>query len=216
MNPSPTRLPCDFLICFAVREEARFFIPHMGNHCQAIVTGMGAGNTGAALGNAWEKYNPRHILTCGFAGALDPALAVGDVCFATSDSVLGAAAKSAGARRATFHSSSRVAVTAAEKSSLRAATGLDAVEMESAVIVSAARERGLPVAIVRVISDTAGEDLPLDFNALMTAKQSIHFPKLLVALARSPGKIPALLTLQKNTTLAARHLAATLVKITSR
>ena len=216
MNPSPTRLPCDFLICFAVREESRFFIPRMGSHCQAIVTGMGPDNTVAALGRAWEKYNPRHLLTCGFAGALDPSLALGQVCFATSDSALGVAAENAGARRATFHSSSRVAVTTAEKSSLRATTGLDAVEMESAVIVSAARERGLPVAVVRVISDTAQEDLPLDFNALMTAKQSIHFPKLLAALARSPGKIPALLALQKNTTLAARHLAATLLKLTSR
>jgi len=66
---------------------------------------------------------------------------------------------------------------------------------------------------VRVISDTAAEDLPLDFNALMTAQQKINFAKLAWQLARSPAKIPRLVELQRTTTFAARQLGHVLQKL---
>jgi hypothetical protein len=96
---------------------------------------------------------------------------------------------------------------------LRAETGADAVEMESAAIHAVCAERGIPCATVRVISDTADEDLPLDFNALAKADQSIDFGKLFLAVAKSPGKIGALLALQKKTKFAAAQLAGVLGKI---
>jgi len=74
-------------------------------------------------------------------------------------------------------------------------------------------ERGIPCVTVRVISDTADEDLPLDFNALAKADKSIDFGKLFLAIAKSPGKIGALMALQKKTRLAAERLAAVLSKI---
>jgi hypothetical protein len=77
------------------------------------------------------------------------------------------------------------------------------------------RERGIPCATVRVISDTANEDLPLDFNQLSRPDMSLDFGKLALAVAKSPGKIGALLRLQKQTQLAAEALAATLAKVIS-
>ena len=50
---------------------------------------------------------------------------------------------------------------------------------------------------MRVILDTANEDLPLDFNQLMTADQKMSYGKLALALVKSPGKVGALLRLQK-------------------
>jgi hypothetical protein len=96
---------------------------------------------------------------------------------------------------------------------LRAETGADAVEMESAAIHAVCRERGIPCATVRVISDTANEDLPLDFNALSKPDKNLDFGKLFLAIARSPGKIGALMELQRKTKFAAEQLAEVLSKL---
>jgi purine nucleoside phosphorylase len=92
-----------------------------------------------------------------------------------------------------FHCSDRIASTAAEKRRLRETTGADVVEMESGIIHQIARERGIRCATLRVISDVAEEDFPLDFNALQTADAKLSPLKLAAALLRSPGKIPKLI-----------------------
>ena len=131
----------------------------------------------------------------------------------TADAGLRDQLLSAGAKSAKFICAARIATTAAEKAELRRTTAADAVEMESEAIHAVCRERGIPCATVRVISDTAHEDLPLDFNALANADQSLNYGKLALAIAKSPGKIPALMRLQKQTEFAAAQLAEILGKV---
>ena len=176
-----------------------------------LVTGMGRKNALTRFRAPLERSRPDHVLTCGFAGCLNPALAVGTVVFDEDyDAGYGVDLLALGAVPATFHCARRVAVTVAEKAELRRSTGADAVEMESSVIRAVCREQGIPSGTVRVISDAADEYLPLDFNAVMTSDQRISVAKLAGALLRSPRVVPKLLALQRHTRLAARRLGEVL------
>jgi adenosylhomocysteine nucleosidase len=200
------------LVCFAVKEEAKFFLPGLSsNECVTLIAGMGQKNAAEGIRKYLASASPRLVITAGFAGGLNPELKAGSVVFdEDADAGLGAKLREAGGRSIRFHCATRVAITAAEKTALRQQTGADAVEMESAVIRSLCREKGIPSATVRVISDAADENLPLDFNALMTADYRIDFARLVGKVLLSPGKIPALMRFQKQTQMAARALAAVL------
>ena len=199
---------CGVLICFAVKEEAAPFLKTAtSRRVQTLITGMGEKNATRALARFLERSQPRTVLSCGFAGALDPALAVGSVIFShDSDFPFSSHLLSAGAKPATFYCAARVATSAREKAELRGQTGRDAVEMESSAIRRICQGRGLPSATVRVISDAADEDLPLDFNQLMTDNHELNFVKLFGTLILKPGRIPALIGLQRKTRLAAENL----------
>ena len=83
--------------------------------------------------------------------------------------------------------------------------------MESQYICAVCGDQGIASATVRVILDTADEDLPLDFNHVMTANYRINFLKLGFLLLKSPGKIKSLLRLQRD----GREAAAALAKVLS-
>lgn len=238
VDPTPAHVP---LIVFAVPEETKAFLKRVrpirraagekelvlvhiiGRHTfserfwpglRVLTTGMGVANAREAIESVCQPAWPSFVLTCGFAGGLDPALPLGSVLLdADADFPLSARLAAAGARTGTFHCADHVAVTVAQKAALRRSTGADAVEMESSVIRAACRERSIPGATLRVISDTANEDLPLDFNALMTPDYRMNFLKLAGQLVRSPGKIPELMRFQKRVVFAADQLAQTLVKV---
>lgn len=209
------------LICFAVKEEGPCFRavwasprpkrPSQFSQLDGLVTGMGRRNALECVRPELEADEPRLVLTCGFAGGLNPALTVGTVIFDTDpDLAWTEKLEALGARRARFHCTRRVAATAVEKRDLWRSTGADAVEMESSVIRTLCRERGIPSATIRVISDHAEEDLPLDFNVLMTAHERISYWRLAWQLLKSPHKVPALMRLQRQTSMAARRLNAVL------
>ena len=199
------------LFCFAVEQEAKFFARR---EMERLITGIGRENAERTLHAALKSTPYQLVLSCGFAGGLNPYLTVGTVVFSTDeDAGLTPALLAAGACPVRFHSADRVATKVEEKQALWKATGADAVEMESQIIRAICRAHQIPSATIRVISDAAHEDLPLDFNLLMTAEQKLNYGKLALALLGSPGKIPAILRLQRQTQLAARNLAAVLTQV---
>jgi len=250
------------LVCFALKEEAAPFWKMAAGKSgiSILITGIGRRNAEKSVreflnscrsrGNETQSkniletphvvsYDPNLVLTCGFAGGLNPDLKPGDVVFDLTDrrgefhepqtenesgarvtrpsesSSLRKKLAASGAKPVKFFCADRIATTVAEKKQLRAETGADAVEMESEAIHAICRERGIPCATVRVISDTANEDLPLDFNRLSKPDKSLDYGKLAWAITKSPGKIGALLKLRKKTKCAAEQLAAVLEKIVS-
>ena len=212
MNRIATTAPSgDVLICFAVKEEAEPFLRTTASQRATIlITGMGEKNAARELRKILADFEPKLILTCGFAGGLSPGLASGAVVFFTEDTILLQSLVAAGAAPATFHCSKRVATTAEEKAALHSVTKAGAIEMESSVIQRIARENGIASATVRVISDAADMDLPLDFNLFMTTQFEIDLPKLILHLLLKPWKIPAMIRLQKTTRAAAESLSRVL------
>ena len=209
------------LICFALKEEASPFrkIAAGKSGIVILLTGIGRQNAEESVREFLATNSPELVLTCGFAGGLNPDLKLGEIVFEIGNQSepldVGCYEKlvAAGAKPAKFFCADRIATTIAEKKKLRDGTGADAVEMESAAIHAVCAERGIPCATVRVISDTANENLPLDFNALAKPDKNLEFGKLFFAVAKSPGKIGALLELQKKTKFAAERLAEVLSKI---
>ncbi len=208
--------PPQVLVCFAVKEEASFLESwaKAQPHIRTLITGMGQRNAEACVRSTLSASRPKLVLSAGFAGGLRPGLGHGTVIFSGAEETgLEPALLKAGAQPARFHFSDRVATSPQEKARLRDLTGADAVEMESFAICTVCRAQRIPSAIVRVILDTAEDNLPLDFNEVLTADQRIDARKLSLALLKSPGKIGGLLRLRKQSTSAARELARVLEEV---
>lgn len=203
------------LITFAVAHEARLFRPKIRKQAgfQVILTGVGQTNAARAIREAL-KSKPRLVITSGYAGALDPLLPVGTVVYdGDNDLELLKSLPPLGARKVQFYCAHRVVSKAADKNALRQKTGAHAVEMESAVIRSACRSAGVPSLTVRVISDAADEDFPLDFDRCMTPTFEISYGKLFWNLLTSPQRIPRLIAFRNRLNPARRQLTETLLKI---
>ncbi len=212
-----TRPEPSLIVCFAVEAEAAPFrrvcraVPQL----RILRTGMGRQNAARTLRAALPSTGAALVVTSGFAGGLNPGLPGGTVVF-EADPVPGleACLLATGAQAARFHTLDRVLTTATEKRVVREATGADAVEMESEPIRRLCHERQVPSATIRVISDGATDDLPLDFNRLLTPAHTINYTRLALALALQPAKLLALLRFQQSLKGAAVRLARVLERVT--
>jgi len=92
--------------------------------------------------------------------------------------------------------------------SKRTMAGLgDVVEMESFHVLKIAKDAQVPAIAVRAISDTADEDLPLDFGRAIDKDGQINYRRLLLQVARRPHRIPAMIDFGKRSEKAAQNLA---------
>lgn len=205
------------LVCFAVGQERSAFRldREPGSRIRVAVSGMGAARARSTIEREIASHRPDQVLTCGFAGGLDPALRVGDVVFETPVERMAMALRASGVRQARFLCADRIAVTAVEKSALRSSTRADAVEMESGVIQEVCSRQSIPCATLRVISDAAADDLPLDFNQLLGPDLQLSPAKLAWKIIRSPNRIPSLMKLGRQSAFSARRLAGVLQAVLS-
>jgi adenosylhomocysteine nucleosidase len=149
------------------------------------------------------KKNVDGIISTGLCGALDPALRVADVVVYGDTPIDGQASCARGA----VHSIDHVAVTAAEKRTLRNQTGAVAVDMEAATVQRTAAEWDLPFWCIRAVSDRAGDTLPLDFNRYRTARGDFSRTRIaLAAMARPFTVMPQLIEFDRNCRRAADAL----------
>ena len=125
-----------------------------------VCGGIGAEAVRRATAAAISLYSPQTIWSIGFAGALDPALKVGDSLqpqrvIDAGDSSLTTISGGSG----TLVSYAAIA-SPEQKSSLRRAYGAEAVDMEAAGVARGAMARNTDFAVYKVISDESNFELP--------------------------------------------------------
>lgn len=175
-------------------------VEYGGKVAVLVAHGPGPKLAAEAVRVAAEREQVAALVSTGFCGGLDPSLAANDIFIARD--VIGAGPARApqstlGHRSGTLVSDDHVAVTAAEKAALRKAGG-DAVEMEAAGVATEAHRLSIPFFCVRVITDTAEESLPLDFNGMRDKQGRFSRARIIAAGLRNPGNIfPQLMKLNR-------------------
>jgi adenosylhomocysteine nucleosidase len=101
-----------------------------------------------------------------------------------------------------------IAATVAQKSALYRATQIGAVDLESGAVARAAREYGLPFAVLRAIADPATRTLPPAALVPLKPSGAIDLPRILRSVLANPAQIPALIGLARDAEKARAALLA--------
>jgi adenosylhomocysteine nucleosidase len=193
----------------------------------AVLTGVGAESAARAMGLMMNMADENKYfdvcVSSGLAGALCDTLAVGDIIAPQSllaetpraglaseqltvDADLRKLALNAGAVNANcLFSSERMLVKASQKSAC--ASRAQSVDMESFDIVKEASAFGARCVVLRAISDSAKEDLPIDFSQTLSKNHQISLGKVLLQILKNPLVVPALMRFGRQSRNAAERLA---------
>ena len=189
------------------------------------VVGLRAAGLARGLG---DRDPPDLLISAGSCGALSPALArtgalvLPEVVLAPAGPPLAvdpgahtralAAAARAGLAPATgpLATVEEVVDTPAAKAALAHRTGAIAVDMESAVILAAARARGLAAIVVRGVSDTADQSLPPGLARLVDAGGQTRPARAAALVLRRPALLGQAWALRRETLLALTAVAVVL------
>jgi len=193
----------------------------------ALLTGVGTQSSAQAMGLMMKMADEeRHFDLCissGLAGALCDTLTVGDIIAPRSlvaetrhtdassdelsvDADLRKLALQAGAMNANcLFTADRLLVKASEKKTC--SSRAQSVDMESFNIVTEANAWGARCVVVRAVSDSADEDLPIDFSLTLSKDHQISLGKVFLQLLKNPLALPALMRFGRQSRHAAERLA---------
>lgn len=182
-------------VLFALEREAAPFRRHVRGRRDVVVrvSGVGRAAARAAALKLIVDVKPARVIAAGFCGALALDLRVGDIVLSPHIVTV-----------------DHLVATPADKARLRAETGADAVDMESAAVEAACREREVAFQALRVVSDTADTALSTELVRLL-AGGSVSVPRAVAALLRRPTLFGEFRRLGRDTAAAARALAHALL-----
>jgi adenosylhomocysteine nucleosidase len=193
-----------------------------------IESGMGPRHAAAATRMLISLAKPKLILNFGFAGAVLPGTAVGDLVLAEQVLLLEEGRLTAGpkpdpelCRRLSqacasapltlqlgnFITAAGIMNKEAVAASLGGGVAHPVLEMETAAVLLEAELAGIPVVAVRGVSDAADEELGFSIEEFCDAELRISLPRVLGCIARRPWIIPQLVRLSLNSNKAGKNLA---------
>jgi adenosylhomocysteine nucleosidase len=188
-----------------------------GAEVDVVLTGMGPANARQAAESVMTAAYAVCI-SAGFAGALKREHEVGEVLVAEAVGLTGETSGLPSDRRLLrdalecgnakvvqrFLTSERVAASPEDKA--RLSEFGDAVEMESYAILSVAHKHHVPAIAIRAISDRFDQVIPLDFSGSIGQGGHVLKGKLARDILSDPRKIPALIRLGRQSSVASGHL----------
>lgn len=190
-------------VTFALPEESRDFRRAIANRGPGNIRvehfGVGPSMAAKRLAALLAGPRPRLLICAGFAGGLAPQLRLGDLVVAENLSTPEVLARvRMVAADATHFSCAFGAIISralpvesiADKAALFRETDAWAVDMESEAVAAVCRAAGVPLLVVRTISDPAEAALPVPFaDWFDVEKQGPRVAGLLQFLALHPGRI---------------------------
>ena len=188
------------------------------NRVWVFLTGIGWGNVKYAFRKVLGSW-PTYCVSSGLAGGLKNSYRQGEVVVARRTGRLGTSLWVECHRpmiRAAVHCGARLvescltadSILSSSEQKLSAGKDGDIVDMESYYILSAASGKKIPAyVVVRAISDTVEEDLPIDFGRVADNRGHLRYGALLREIGRRPQRIPALIGLGLRSRRAAHSLA---------
>ncbi len=193
-----------------------------------LITGVGAQAAARAMDLMMRMADKEQhfdvVVSGGLAGAVCETLHVGDIIAPQQliaelqfsdvaserlvvDGELRQAALQQGAKAANcLYTTDQILVKARQKKAC--ASRAQSVDMESFEIVKQAEAWGARSVVIRSISDSAGEDLPINFNLTLSNKREVSTAKVLLQLLKNPLALLALIRFGKQSRRAGELLAA--------
>lgn len=218
-------VPRPWCILSALKTESAFLRPLNLPGVHLVETGVGPQNADRTIRKTSTEKQIGGIIHIGFAGALTPALHLGDLVLLESvenaDSSQSIAADSAKRIASAipdeihWHSGvclthDHIIATASEKHALakgRPEGEITCVDMESAPVAAFCQEQGLPYIGIRAITDTLEEDLPLNLNECRGRDGNIDTMRVMWAAVHHPSAISGLVELRRRSKDCAQALA---------
>jgi adenosylhomocysteine nucleosidase len=221
---SSANLEAQFIVVGALDQELAPLRARSLSNLLFLKTGVGTENASGALRRGLQRTSPQAVLGIGYAGGLSPQLRVGDLVVARC--IMGSLPSviSADLLRAaecirvegpavyfgTILTVNEVIGTSMHKKSLAASLPpreVGCVDMESSAIALVCSEFRLPFLIVRCVTDTLDEDLPIDFNSCRKSDGTIDSKRVLLSSFSSLRAFAGLWQLHKRSKHCAENLA---------
>ncbi len=252
ISSEPPRPPatsrCDVGLVFALSFESGAFADCLANRVNfktaafTLTSGWLQGrkitmlNSGAgceAASQATETliagHRPAWLISCGFAGGLQPELRRNDRLLANAVGRAGAAEigdipitlpeklarflESAAVHRGKILTGDKIVNRAADKRLLGQRSGALAVDMETLAVAEVCQRLAQPLISIRVISDAMDDELPADLDRLMSRTSGAQrFGAAMGALFHRPSSIKDLWKLHETAIEASTRLAKFLVE----
>ncbi len=186
----------------------------LARHLGQVAIGGGTSHGAFAAAESLIVRGATALLSLGLAGGLDPTLSAGDI-VAPETVLVGDDAYAADpdltaalgpAARRPILAFDTVVSGAGYKAMLFRGTGACAVDLESGAVARVAARHGLPFAVLRAVCDPANQTLTPAALVGLDAQGGMVVGRVLGALVRQPGELPALITLARHALAARRSL----------